>query len=851
MLTWLAAGALLVVLNFAVVDYYGFIDRVGRRADVELTTPLQTIYPVFAADTQTWVRHALAVAEADGRHEVHWTTLDNAPVGRPVYWNSAWLRLLAWSGRTWQTWTGAALPRAMEQAAWWLNLPVVWLLLVGFSWWVSRRGGIAAGCLVAMALLGHDKFFEGFWPGYVDHHGLLTAAVFGLVLGVVFMGAGWRTADASASVMGFAVTARSARVAAMVSALAGAFGFWISAASVIPAVALTGACVVALLLLRGRRWRDGGLQFDPALWRWWGRTGAAASLLFYVLEFAPSHGGGRLEVNHPLWALAWWGGGELVALIGEWRLGLRAVPRMRWLWSVGLIGLPVVVIALAGESVFALRQAVVVGMHASIAEFQTLPQRVALEGWRGLRDLVDVNYLVLPVGALLLLTPAQRQNPAWWFAVLIAWALAAMGFWQVRWMLNASGPQIVLTLLIVLGVTQGVASRWRGLVVLAVAMLLYVVPFGRAIAHYRDGLRAEKVFPEDVMAGLYRDIAQALRQTQPEGGITLLSGATSSSEIGYYGRFQTLGTLYWENWEGYQAAAEILSAPSFHHAAVGVRAHGVTHIALVGHESFLRKFFELVRPDAHASEFEQSFGYRLLQGEEVPSWLEAILYAVPVSLPGGRPSVKLYRVRWEQSALEARYRLAEAAMVAGELANAERILVELTRLAPTAFEPPWRLAELRLAGGSVESAIADFARSIALAPRAAQAQLNHDAGNACRQAQAQAAAIRFYRASLADGFNAPSASHLAWLLATSPAENLRNGAEALTLARRVVVAHADTIAGLRALAAACAETGDFAEGVRVLEHALAVAKAKRRVADVDQLGRDLALLRRGQPLRGE
>ncbi len=853
-LTWLAAGALLVVLNFAVVDYYGFIDRVGRRADVELTTPLQTIYPVFAADTQTWVRHALAVAEADGAHDVRWTTLDNAPEGRPVYWNSAWMRLLAWSGSKWQAWTGEALPRAMEHAAWWLNLPVVWLLLVGFSWWVSRRAGVAAGCLVAVALIGHDKFFEGFWPGYVDHHGLLTASVFGLVLGVVFMGAGWRAAASSTNAMGFVVTPRMARRAAMVSALAGAFGFWISAASVIPAVALTGVCAVLLTLCNGQRWRDGGLQFEPALWRWWGRTGAAASLFFYLLEFAPQHVGFRLEVNHPLYALAWWGGGEFIALVGEWRLGLggsRGATKARWVWPVALVGWPVVVMALAGESVFVLRNAVVVGMHASIAEFLTLPQRVALEGWRGLRDLVDVNYLALPVGALLLLTRAQRGNPALWCAVLIAWALAAMGFWQVRWMLNASGPQIVLTLLIVLGVTQGAARRWRVLVVLVVMIFLYAVPFGRAIAHYRDGLRAEKVFPEDVMAGLYRDIAQTLRQTQPEGPITLLSGATSSSEIGYYGRFQTLGTLYWENWEGYRAAAEILSAPSFHHAAVGVRARGVTHVALVGNEPFLRKFFELVRPDAHASEFEQSFGYRLLQGAEVPAWLEAIPYAVPVALPGGRPQVKLFRVRWEQSPLEARYRLAEAAMVSGELAAAERVLVELTRVAPTAYEPRWRLAEVRLANGSVESAITDFARSIALAPQAAQAQLKHDAGNACRRAKARAAAIRFYRASLADGFNAPSASHLAWLLATSPEDDLRDGEEALRLARRVVAAHPDTIAGLRALAAAWAETGNFAEGVHVIEHALVVAKAKRSDADLDQLGRDLAQMRRGQPLRDE
>ncbi len=54
-----------------------------------------------------------------------------------------------------------------------------------------------------------------------------------------------------------------------------------------------------------------------------------------------------------------------------------------------------------------------------------------------------------------------------------------------------------------------------------------------------------------------------------------------STTIGYYGRFKTLGTFYWENGAGLEAAASIWSARSDEEAARLLRAHGVTHIALI------------------------------------------------------------------------------------------------------------------------------------------------------------------------------------------------------------------------------------------------------------------------------
>ena len=71
------------------------------------------------------------------------------------------------------------------------------------------------------------------------------------------------------------------------------------------------------------------------------------------------------------------------------------------------------------------------------------------------------------------------------------------------------------------------------------------------------------VVPSDETLELvYREIAQAIRDSQPKGPVVLFCSPNASLGIGYYGRFQTLGTLYWENHAGLKAAAELNSAPT-------------------------------------------------------------------------------------------------------------------------------------------------------------------------------------------------------------------------------------------------------------------------------------------------
>jgi hypothetical protein len=91
---------------------------------------------------------------------------------------------------------------------------------------------------------------------------------------------------------------------------------------------------------------------------------------------------------------------------------------------------------------------------------------------------------------------------------------------------------------------------------------------------------------------------------------------------------------------------------------------------------------------------------------------------------------------------------------------------------------------------------------------------------------------------------------LAWLLATYPDSNSRDGAEAVGLAERACALTERRVPALLAtLAAAYAETGDFSRGVAVGEEAL---RRGQLISDTDSVKLSeniLMALRAGLPYR--
>ena len=92
------------------------------------------------------------------------------------------------------------------------------------------------------------------------------------------------------------------------------------------------------------------------------------------------------------------------------------------------------------------------------------------------------------------------------------------------------------------------------------------------------------------------------------------------------------------------------------------------------------------------------------------------------------------------------------------------------------------------------------------------------------------------------------ANRLAWMLATHPDPGVRNGEEALQLARHACDATGNQAPNfLDTLAAACAETGRFAEAVTVARHAVELLKASGDQAKLREAENRLRLYELGQP----
>ena len=196
---------------------------------------------------------------------------------------------------------------------------------------------------------------------------------------------------------------------------------------------------------------------------------------------------------------------------------------------------------------------------------------------------------------------------------------------------------------------------------------------------------------------------------------------------------------------------------------------------------------------------------------------------------------------------EARYGRALALMDLGRVPEAGtefKSLVEVMKNRAAALDG-YGFA-LALQGQAVEAEKL-FQEALRVDPKQANAHL-HYAMQLAGQRKLTAA-VEHYRACLATETNQPAAlNNLAWILAASSDASLRNGLEAVTLARRAceLTGHREPFF-LGTLAAAYAESGDFPNAIASAERAQAIATAAGR-PDMAQRNEELLkFYRAGQP----
>jgi len=153
--------------------------------------------------------------------------------------------------------------------------------------------------------------------------------------------------------------------------------------------------------------------------------------------------------------------------------------------------------------------------------------------------------------------------------------------------------------------------------------------------------------------------------------------------------------------------------------------------------------------------------------------------------------------------------------------------------------------------GYSEKAAHQFRLALERDPRLAAA--HYALGIICQQQRRTTEALKHWReaARLAPGWADPL-NNLAWVLATDPRAEVRDGVEAVKAATRAVeLAGTNNVGVLDTLAAAYAEAGRFAEASSAARQAQAAAVAQGQRELAEQIRQRLMLYGDNQPYRQE
>lgn len=796
----------------------------------------EVLLPESSVDSMWWVMHTEAMLEgrADGAR-VRRTERDNAPTGREVHWSSSLVWMLAFLAWLIHWVTGLETVDCVQYAAV-LFGPLTLLAFIGLlAPMVAQRWGYLAGGFTALGLATNGALMAFNRAGEADHHALVIGMALASLLALALGGAGWVARDEGGQA-GERLTLRwrGARTWFVMSGVLGAAGLWISASTMLPVLLGVGISVVLMAVLT--RWRkpeeEAGRIAAPALWRWWGVSGALGSAFFYLLEYAPSHFGWRLEVNHPLYALAFWGAGEVLAGVAAWGArqpleGSKAVLGTRWgLAVLALAALPLVILW-RGAEVFVVQDPFLWRLHHEhILEFRSLPKFIAASTWTKVIGSVSLwpllvlplllgmlrwrlprqaeALLLMPLGALIPLNLLACLEERWVWVTGVMWLalpLVGLAVWRAG---QVSWPRPFLT---------GIGGVF--LASLAAVPLMLPAPWKE--------LDDKAISLDEAYAYTAREVAWMIRQQAGEKPLTVLSGPTSTTRLAFFADTKGVGTLYWENAPGLKAAAKIFAAQTEDEALTLFREHGITHLVLFSWDYFGESYARLHQGLPLDAPIQEPYLNRLLSQKSLPIWLRPLHFTIMPQLAQLGQSVDIFEFRPEQRPAESYYHVGKYLAAGG-----------LQEEAVQAFAEAWK-RDPKLPG--VER---DIGVSLALSGRVSEAQALAGRLNGKDRAPVVVAiarrlsaegrhqeAIEAWRKSveLSPEETTPKLE-LAWLLATSEDATLRNGAEALRLVNEALQGRSPQNAReMDVLAAANAENGRFQEAIDWIDQALKLARS--------------------------
>ena len=314
----------------------------------------------------------------------------------------------------------------------------------------------------------------------------------------------------------------------------------------------------------------------------------------------------------------------------------------------------------------------------------------------------------------------------------------------------------------------------------------------------------------------------------------------------------------------------------------------------------LKAFAETVRIEPKSAESHYNLGTTLVDGGRLqegeaqlaeavrlnPTNVEALAALAGVLASEGRTNESFTQFQAATNACprtaEARFKLGNALLTSGFTNQSAAAFAESLRLEPTVTQHLLETAKKLLAQGQLQGALVRLQAVVRLEPGNAEAhdrlglllansaKLDEAAAQLAeaarlapqpetlyhlglvlgRQGKLDQALVPLRRVVQMSPGSAIALNDLAWILATAPQAELRNGAEAVALAERAArAAGGDNLRVLSTLAAAYAEAGRFAEAVSTAERTRNLALATGDKAQVQTVLDRLELYRNHQALR--
>lgn len=704
-LAWLAvplgALGLLVGMNVVRIQHIEYVsaqggwrekppapNTVAASSMSELATGNRLIVPEQTTESYHWIAQTQRMFNR-GEWRVRHIDYENAPFGREVHAASPyrwWLGLIAWCDHLI---SGRPPVQTVERAALVADPLLHFLLLLGTALFVAWRFGTFPAALISTGFAALFPFAAEFLPGAPDDRCL--AQIFSL-WSVLLLAAGVSPTPSPND------SGRAARRWFFFAGVAGGLGLWLSVRSQVSILAGIGAgALLAAWVARSPR-PEGATALLP--WRSWAMGGACTTFGAYLIEFAPAHlGEWQLAVIHPLYALAWLGGGEVLAQAAEW---IQAGKFLRTVRSLAVLTFALAAVAAVPVAIWKVHDAAFLIPDLPSLRLTKLPEGAvaqSLGAWivrdgptRSVVAALLPLLLIAPAAWLLLRRPADSGARVA-VALTLGPVLIALGFacQQLVWW-NALDGLLLVMLVAAAGGWQGATSRGYARLVWFGAFVLMLLPGVVQIVPRAGAKKEDDLTRSEVLGLIERDLAGWLALHADPGGAVVLAPPNETTALCYYGGLRGIGTLSWENKEGVAAAVRILSAPSVQEAKELIDRRGITHLVLLSWDS---TFDDYAR--AGTGQVEGTFRNQL-RFSTLPLWLRPLAYPLPTIAGFEGQSVTVCEVVEEQDESTALGRITSYLVEMGELDQAAAAAQGLRRF-PTDLGAWAARAEVDLARG--------------------------------------------------------------------------------------------------------------------------------------------------------